>query len=96
MKRAKRRDLSADLKHLRETGEARKVDVNKLYLVEAPLPHERAVLILSTALGQQIVPEPAATPWACQVEAAAFFNEHGLSKTLDRILELSPQLLEST
>ncbi len=63
------------------------VEVAKLYLVEYPKPEEKAVLTLARVLNDT-GPKQAAVPYELQEQAAKFYNEHGLSKTLDKIIRL--------
>ena len=59
---------------------------------EVPLPEERAVLMLSSAIEAAREPGYSVVSWASQEEAMQYFNEHGLAETLDRIVELGGSL----
>jgi hypothetical protein len=59
---------------------------------EVPLPEERAVLRLSSAIEASKDPNYCVVSWAAQVEAMQYFNENGLGVTLDRIVELGGSL----
>ena len=54
---------------------------------DVPPPEARAVLMLASALHRSRSSRVAVS-WEAQCEAADYFNEHGLGKTLDRIVEL--------
>lgn len=65
-----------------------KVDAHALaYKVEPDL-HEKVVLELSSAIAFARDPDYAAVSWEIQLEAAAYFNEHGFTTTLDYMLDL--------
>jgi hypothetical protein len=83
----RRRDLSNGLQKLQK-GEEPRVDPKRLAYVEDPLPEERAVLLLAIALNDA-GPRHAAISWKLQEQACAYFNEHGLAKTLDEIVRLA-------
>ena len=59
---------------------------------EVPLPEERAVLRLSSCIEASKDPDYCVVSWASQVEAMEYFNNHGLSATLSRIVELGGSL----
>jgi hypothetical protein len=87
IKQGRRRKLEEGLNLLRE-GKEPSVDAHALAYVADPLPEERAVLRLASALNDA-GPKKVAVPWSCQEEAAAFFNKHSLSTTLDEIRRLA-------
>jgi len=69
------------------------VDVGKLYMVEDPLPHERAVLILSRCYQYEEDADYVSVSWANQVRAANYYNTHGLNDTLKECLRINPESL---
>ncbi len=72
------------------------VDPAKLAIAAAPRPDERAVLMLAVALNDA-GPQKAAVPWDLQEQAAKFYNDHGLARTLDEIARLAgPEALEGS
>ncbi len=79
---------------LRE-GKEPPVDPRVLAFEREPGPEGRATLLLSIALNET-GPKRIAVPWDLQVQAALFYNLHGLARTLDRIVELlGPEALET-
>lgn len=71
------------------------VDPATLYIIAEPGPDERSVCILARVYQKEEDPDYVSVSWACQVKAAAFFNEHGLNATLKEILRIDPNALES-
>lgn len=65
-----------------------KVDVHALCYVEHPSLYEKLVLELSMEIEKQRNADYAAVSWASQVEAANYFNKHGLVDTLTYMLSL--------
>ena len=85
-------NMQANLERLRR-GEIPQVSIGA---VDAnPVPDERAVLILARCFQYQEDPDYAVVSWANQVKAQDFHNNHGLLKTLDKILELDPNGLDN-
>lgn len=68
-----------------------KVNLEDFLYATHPDPLSRAALCLATALNEA-GPKQAAVSWALQQEAVAYANEHGLARTLERILELGGEL----
>lgn len=63
-------------------GERVTVDVHNLWRMEYPGPDERAVLLLA----RTIAGDGVCVPWEAQVQAAEYYNEHGLADTLDEVV----------
>jgi len=65
-----------------------KVDIQNLYKVKHPNLYEKLVLDLSREIERKRDREYVSISWASQVEAAAYFNEHGFVLALDHMLTL--------
>ena len=63
------------------------VDIRKLYKKLQPNIEERVVQDLAAAIHYSRDQHPVIS-WAAQEEAAAFFNEHGMGATMDKVVEL--------
>lgn len=78
------------LKALKE-GHELPVDVNEMWrstaVGDVPPTDERAVLGLASAIHYSRSRDWCVS-WAVQVEAAAYFNTHGLARTLDEMFRL--------
>ena len=71
------------------------VNANELWMVSDPLPHERAVLILAKCYqSQQDGPDYWVVSNENQQKAVAFYNEHGLARTLDECCRIDCRALE--
>ena len=78
--------LARKLKELNE-GREPKVTKEDLIYSEYPLPEERAVLLLASALND-VGDKATSVPWKYQEEAMNFYNGKGLAATLDKLKEL--------
>ena len=66
----------------------RKVNAGKLYMSMADDLHEKLTLELASELERAKDHDYVVVSWASQVEAAAYFNEHGFQVTLSHMMEL--------
>lgn len=71
-----------DMQVLKEGG-IPQIDVNELWMIAEPRPHERAVLRLARVLS----PDDVSVPWEAQVKAVDYYNKHGLIATLNEIVK---------
>lgn len=88
MSRIKRRRDLAEVKAFIAGGPEPKIDVHDMAYRSLDGPDERAALELAWEIQLSETDNDWCLSWANQVKGAAFYNKHGLSKTLDRMFAL--------
>lgn len=82
-------------KRREDSGYISQIDADELWRRGYPMPHERAVLILSSCYQvEQDGADYVCVSWANQVRAVNFYNEYGLTATLDECLRIDPHALD--